>query len=234
VSELADRLVDAYRPYVLARCEERGWERSAELMSSLDDGETWLRETLEALLALPFDRQRRGPLEVFQEAMRFPTRALADAGVSQQTRDGMAVRALPGDLYDLAPASTRRLGEKVWMAHMAWGARKAHAMTRSVVMVASRNLLDSSRIDAAASSTGLTVAPWSDASLDGVSLVCVDLETDGSLKIVEQTVQAGVPVVAYGPHRLAELLKAARVAGADHVMARSAFFSRLDLAGWAG
>jgi hypothetical protein len=61
--------------------------------------------------------------------MRFPTRALAEAGTPPVRRDPAAVAALPGDLYDLAPASSRPLGDAAWEAHMAWGAAKAAAMT---------------------------------------------------------------------------------------------------------
>lgn len=233
MSDLSERLVGAYRPYVLARCEARGWDETALLQAALDEGEIWLEESLEAVLSLPFQQQRRGPLEVFQEAMKFPTQALVEAGIPRPERDQTAVRALPGDYYGLAPASTRELGEDVWSAHMAWGAQKAAALARPVVMVASRNLLDSSRIEASASAAGFSTARWNESLVGTASLVCVDLEQEGAPIIVEAAVRADVPVVAYGPHRDVDLLEAARTAGADHVMPRSAFFSRLDLAGWA-
>lgn len=83
---------------------------------------------LTALLARPFSQQPRGPLEVVQEAMRFPTSSLQQAGVPPADRDEVAVNALPGDVYDLAPASSRDLGEEAWVAHLRWGARKAQAL----------------------------------------------------------------------------------------------------------
>jgi hypothetical protein len=96
---------------------------------AIRDGEEWLRSTLADLLARPFAEQARGPLEVFQEAMKFPTAALEQAGVEAPTRDPVAEGALPGDRYDLAPASTRDLGEEVWTVHLMWGATKAKALT---------------------------------------------------------------------------------------------------------
>lgn len=98
---------------------------------AIDEGEQWLADRLDRLLAEPFDRQRRGPLELLQEAMRFPTAALIDLGFDRVERDPMAERAIPGDLFDLAPASSSTLGETVWHAHIAWGAAKANAMRQA-------------------------------------------------------------------------------------------------------
>ena len=176
-------------------------------------------------------RKRRGPLEVFQEAMRFPTEALAADGIPEPARDEAVARVLPGDVYDLAPASTRLLGDDVWAAHMVWGAKKAAAITRPIVLVATRSLIDWSRIDEAAGSASMSAARWR-GSAGGAALLCVDLELNDALAIVEAGVDEGVPVLAYGPHRSVELLDAARAAGATHVFPRSAFFTRLDLARW--
>jgi hypothetical protein len=122
---LLEVLVDAYPAYVRSRlpAAPEGMEEA------IRDGEEWLRSTLADLLARPFAEQARGPLEVFQEAMKFPTAALEQAGVEAPTRDPVAEGALPGDRYDLAPASTRDLGEEVWTVHLMWGATKAKALT---------------------------------------------------------------------------------------------------------
>lgn len=125
---LAAAFVAAYRPHVMRLVAERGWDPVEGLAASLYDGERWLRVELETLLALPFAEQTRGPLEVFQEAVRFPTEALVASGVPPAPRDVVAEHALPGDFYDLAPASSRDLGEQVWVAHLTWGARKAAAL----------------------------------------------------------------------------------------------------------
>ena len=106
---LRDAMARVYRPWLVHLFETRHWELAPE----------------------PFDRQRRGPLELFQEAMQFPTAALSELGVEAVERDPIADQALPGDVFDLAPASSSTLGETVWHAHLAWGAAKANAMRQT-------------------------------------------------------------------------------------------------------
>lgn len=127
-SQLIAALRSAYRRHVEARFAERGWEVTAEVGEALDRGEEWLAAQLEEHLGVPFAEQRRGPLEIFQEAMRFPTDALSAAGAVAVARDDVTNQALPGDVYDLAPASSATLGEEVWRLHLAWGAAKARAL----------------------------------------------------------------------------------------------------------
>lgn len=126
--DLASALVSAFRPYVLGLLAERNVGEVGGLEPSLAEGEAWLRGELSALLSRPFAEQPRGPLEVFQEAIGFPTRVLESAGVAPAKRDEVTTNALPGDLYDLAPASSRDLGEEVWAAHLRWGVEKAAAL----------------------------------------------------------------------------------------------------------
>lgn len=128
---LSEALVRAYRPHVLRTAESRGWTVDPEMAEAIDRGEAWLSETLGDLLSQPYREQRRGPLEVFQEAMLYPTEALSSAGVEPVDRDPTAEAAIPGDVYDLAPASSALLGEQVWQAHLAWGAAKAAAITQA-------------------------------------------------------------------------------------------------------
>ena len=125
--EIVDAFVAAYRPYVEGRLTERGVPVDEPMRHALVAGEAWLRSRLEALVATPFREQRQGPLEVFQEAMRFPTDVLDDTAVEPVPRDEVTANALPGDVHDLAPASSRDLGEDVWRAHLTWGATKAAA-----------------------------------------------------------------------------------------------------------
>ncbi|MFP3914957.1 MAG: hypothetical protein ACLFWM_08780 [Actinomycetota bacterium] len=125
---LLEALVEAYPRHVLSRV---GAGRPHGVDQAVAEGQRRLEEALEGLLSEDFVDQRRGPLELFQEAMRFPTDALAAAGAEEVRRDPVAESALPGDIYDLAPASTRELGEDVWRAHLAWGAAKARAVTGS-------------------------------------------------------------------------------------------------------
>lgn len=121
-------LVDVYPRHVWSRL---GGDAPPGMDEAVADGRHWLESALEGLLAQDFVDQRRGPLEIFQEAMRFPTEHLAAAGAEQATRDPVSESALPGDVFDLAPASTRDLGEEVWQVHLAWGATKAAAITGS-------------------------------------------------------------------------------------------------------
>lgn len=123
---LLEALVEAYPAHV--RSNLPAVPEGAD--EAITEGKAWLRSALTDLLVRPFAEQPRGPLEVFQEAMRFPTAALEQAGVEAPTRDPVAEAALPGDLYNLAPASTRDLGEEVWTIHLMWGATKAKALTR--------------------------------------------------------------------------------------------------------
>lgn len=125
---LVEALVDAYPRQVRQRLGESA---PAGIDEAVRRGRDWLQTALIELLSQPFPDQRRGPLEVFQEAMRFPTEHLSAAGVETPRRDPVAESALPGDLYDLAPASTRELGEEVWGIHLAWGATKAATITGS-------------------------------------------------------------------------------------------------------
>lgn len=128
--ELRDALVSVYRPWVCHAFESRGWELSKEVEESIDEGEHWLLTQLDVLLAEPFQNQRRGPLELFQEAMRYPTAALAAETRDPVRRDGSVEAALPGDIYDLAPASSQQLGDETWQAHLRWGASKAAAFLK--------------------------------------------------------------------------------------------------------
>lgn len=124
---LLEAFCGAYPAYVRSRMAELGAAEPPGLEEALKGGEEWLRAALRGLLSQPFALQQRGPLEVFQEAMRFPTEALAAAGVEEAERDEVTAAALPGDRYHLAPASSISLGQEAWRAHLAWGAAKARA-----------------------------------------------------------------------------------------------------------
>jgi hypothetical protein len=121
---LADELVAVYAPFVRSRSDSLG----VDLAEPLEAGEVWLREQLTMELARSYGQQRRGPLEIFQAAMSFPTEVLLAAGVEEPRRDAMAVQALPGDRFNLAPASSRDISDEVWTAHLAWGVTKAASM----------------------------------------------------------------------------------------------------------
>lgn len=129
-AELVSALVAAYSPHVRNRVARLGLDVPPGLEDAVEEGRRWLETALPDLLGRPFASQDRGPLELFQEALRFPTAVLEQAGHQPMPRDELVTNALPGDLFDLAPASSHDLGESAWKAHLAWGASKAAVMTR--------------------------------------------------------------------------------------------------------
>lgn len=239
--QLVERMVAAYRPYIMGRLAELGIDAPHSLPEALEEGERWLEQTLTALLELPFAAQTRGPLEVFQEAMRFPTRALAKAGVQAVRRDPRAEKALPGDRYDLAPASSSSLGEGVWRAHLAWGASKA-AVVAPTLMVGlfSANLMDRSRVEEAARAAGRAVVAWGSLSelerdRRPVGSALVDLAHPEAASAIQRLVAAGLAPVAFGPHVDEAALSRAVELGAALALPRSRFFRRLpELVGGTG
>jgi CheY-like chemotaxis protein len=109
-------------------------------------------------------------------------------------------------------------------------------------LVLSDDLLDASRVIGEGKAAGLTVAQCRDSSalLSAMerkpTLVVLDLHNPGLEvdKVVPQLKAGGTKVVAYGSHVDAARLKAARQAGCDEVLPRSAFFAELreGLAAW--
>ena len=239
-AEVREAFVAAFEPYVRARAEARlagfvvaaGFSEAEaalageSLEAAFGQGRTWLAERLGELASEPFAEQRRGPLELFQEAMKFPTGALAAAGVPPPERDEAVVNALPGDLYDLAPATSRDLGEEAWAAHLAWGAAKARALRPPTVGVLSRNLMDKSKLEGALRAAGMRTAPVEGGGElpEGLSVLLADVEHPAAREAVERAAAAGVPCAAFGPHVDKEALAAAEQWGAQRSVPRSAVF----------
>jgi len=224
-ADLLDAFVAAYRPYVKGRLDAAGLPA---VDGAIDDGAVWLSGALAALLELPYRDQRRSPLEVFQEALVFPTDALAHLGVEPAARDPVAVAALPGDLFGLAPASSQDLGEGAWRAHLAWGAAKADAMRPSAILVG-RNLLDGSRIAEAAARAGyrlVTAASLPD-DVERHAIGFVDLEHPDADEAVRRLTARCGRVIAFGPHIDDFAMTRARSLGASDALPRSRFFSGL-------
>ncbi len=232
-ADLVTALTAAFPTYVEQRMQELGLARPERLANAIQEGKAWLCCTLQELLSRPFAEQGRGPLEVFQEAMSFPTDALVASGVEAVSRDAGAVAAIPGDIYDLAPASSRSLGDEVWMAHLAWGAAKAQALGR--VGLVSANLMDRAKIEPLVTGSGrmLVVSDGAGARAgfpagEIPDLVLVDLAWPDSIAVVERSVRAGARVVAFGPHVDREALRSALEVGAVEALPRSAFFAKLS------
>jgi len=221
---LARALVCAYGDYVRDVVARRNLGDTEGLSDAIEKGRGWLRTALGELLGRPYPLQDRGPLEIFQEALRFPTKVLERAGHPPAPRDLAAANALPGDLYDLAPVSSRDLGEAAWSHHLAWGLAKAVAMTRRTVGILTRNLMDRSKLEA-----GLTAAGWVTVPLkgrqaaEGLDALVVDLEHPAAFGVLESA-DSKVAIVAYGPHVDATALERARRVGASHALPRSVVF----------
>lgn len=225
---LAESLVAAYRLHAAGRLAALGIPVPPGWDGALEAGEGWLAGALEELLAMPFARQPRGPLEVFQEAMRFPTAALDAAGAPPADRDPAAIDALPGDRFDLAPASSRDLGEEVWARHLAWGAAKAGALSRPVVVLVSADLLDASRVEAEAAAAGYRCEVWRSLPAEigrQPAIALVDLVHRQADDAVRSLSAAGVRVIAFGPHVDDLAMVRARSLGAAEALPRSRFFA---------
>lgn len=187
-----------------------------DLTEAIESAGSWLSDELTALGEIPFAQQRRGPLELFQEAMRFPIDALAAAGVPKPVRDEVEAAALPGDTYGLAPPTSRDLGEEAWMAHLAWGAAKARAMKAPKrIGVLSRNLMDRSKLDAAIGRSGAEAVAVRGELPSDLMLVLVDLDHPDAMDTIEAASSAGTRAIGYGPHADVDKLAAAEAAGAE-------------------
>ena len=229
---MSDRLrtafVASYRPFVEGRIAARGLPPVNEAIVL---GESWLDGALSELLILPAAEQSRAPLEIFQEAMRFPTAALVELGETPVGRDPVTTTALPGDLFDLAPASSQDLGPEAWRAHIAWGASKASRMGPLAVLV-TRNLMDASRIEPAGTSAGfrvVTVIRLDDMPEGGQVVAFVDLEHPDADQAVRMLAESTGQVIAYGPHVDDIAMVRAQSLGAAEALPRSRFFK--DVAG---
>lgn len=104
------------------------------------------------------------------------------------------------------------------------------------------DLMDRSRVSAAADAA--TAQPSEGATVGGpvrfartpadlvdlaasADLVVVDLSRPGVLDVLPDVSALGVRVIGFGSHVDTDTLAAARAAGCDQVLARSAFFGRL-------
>lgn len=131
---LADGVERALPPWVAAAVARRlpgdlePWRDEVERAGrdAVDDVGARVRE----LLGLDIDEQWTNPLSLIRSAIRYPNRVLAAAGAPEVARDRQAVRFLPEDVYDLAPASFADLSPDLHDLGISWGAAKAHVHLR--------------------------------------------------------------------------------------------------------
>ena len=221
---LARALVEVYAGYVRGVVASRCPGETEGMDDAIEQGREWLQAALDELLGRPYEVQDRGPLELFQEALRFPTEVLEQAGHPPAPRDLLATNALPGDLYALAPVSSRELGEAVWRCHLAWGTAKARAMTRRTVGILTRNLMDRSKLEAGLAAAGYTTAPVKGSGAQGgLDALVVDLEHPAAFRVLEAAASR-ITCLAYGPHVDVAAFERARQVGASQTLPRSIVF----------
>ncbi len=232
--KLHKAFVGAFTPYLKAILVERG-------LSPIDDdtvsaARNWLNDQLAALLSLPFTEQTRSPLEVFQQALEGPNARLAEIGARPPLRDPVAVSALPGDQYGLAPASSSALGEEAFEAHLAWGVAKAAAVAPLVsgdegsVVLVSRDLVDRSKFEDAVNGVGLRLEVWTaqgDFRPFRPAAAFVDLTHPAADEALVLLGEQSVGVTAFGPHVDDEAFARAAELGASQTLPRSTLFKAL-------
>jgi hypothetical protein len=237
---VATAFVDAFVGYVAERLGD-----SAAIRDAANEGRGRLDEAMSSWAAEPATVQRSSPLELFREALAVPTAAAAAAGREPADRDEAAGDVVPGDVFDLAPMTSRDLGDEAWQAHVRWGLLRARVVAGVVprppaptagatAAVVGTDLMDRSKLEAAAEAAGYTLLVWRnpgaiERGLDDAApaVVFVDLSHAASYDAIRTLAGAGLHVVAYGPHVDDHALAAARALGAQEALARSVFFRRL-------
>ncbi len=179
-------------------------------------GVQWLTAELAQWARLPVEDQRQGPLHILQTASGFPTAALEEAGIVSAARDVGSQQALPGDLYGLAPVSSRDLGEAAWRAHVAWGVAKAKQVVNVVpkgessealvVAAVTMNQADRASIHLVAADRGIPARHWRNPGAIATGLAdeiprwaVVDLDHAAAEEAVRALAAAGSKVAVYGP-----------------------------------
>ena len=240
-------LVAAYPGWVHFRLAEQEIVAGPDIEAAIAEGAAFLDDQLLALFSLPPGDQRRTPLELFRESLRYPTAALAAAGAAPVDRDGEQRAALPEDPYDLSPASSEELGDEVWSAHLAWGVAKAEVVAgmvpaparstqpsgRPCAMLVSGDLMDRTKVESVAEQLGfeLVVArnPAAvEAALDRRPVVAfVDITHPAADDAIRALSAVTRRTIGFGPHVDDVALIRAKTLGAADAVPRSRFFSHL-------
>ena len=189
------------------------------------------------LLAADIDAQPTTPLALLRGAVRYPTEVLRDAGVPPVARDEVQERLFPEDVYDLTPASFADVDPALFEPGIRWGAAKAFVHkqrhggpmpARKKVVAYVPDLMDRSKVASAPADVTFVNRPAdlaAKAAETGADLVVVDLTRPG---VADQLGAIDGRVIGFANHTNREAMDAARAAGAEQVLARSAFFARLD------
>lgn len=192
------------------------------------------------LLEADIDEQPTTPLALLRGAVRYPTEVLREAGVAPVPRDPVQEQLFPDDVYDLAPASFADVDPSLFEPGIQWGAAKAFVHKqrhgggppmpekKKKVVAYVPDLMDRSKVASAPADVTFVSRPADLATKVaevGADLVVVDLTRPG---VVDELTGVDATVIGFANHTNREAMDAALAAGADQVMARSAFFARLD------
>jgi hypothetical protein len=129
--DIRGSFVDAYPRYVASLLGSRGVQVDDVLADAIVEGAAVLDGLLATLESIdPLD-QVSSPLELFREALRPIDRALTLLGTPPPKPGSGATRVAPWDRYALSPGSSQVLGPLAQEAHIAWGLRKAQALTQN-------------------------------------------------------------------------------------------------------
>lgn len=216
--DLRSALVSAYPVYVATLLNDRGVAVDDVIADAIVEGVSVLDGLLASFVALPPDRQRHSPLELFSEALRPIDRALALSGVPIQSQ-GSPVPSW--DRYGLAPGSSQVLGPDAHDAHLRWGAAKAVAVAAIVLSPALYTMClpdDRAVIEAAVSNADYR--PVGAESAEAALVVLVDASIYGANEAIREASGSGKYVVAFKAG-IDDIETVALLAlGADHVVDR--------------
>jgi hypothetical protein len=124
--ELAGSILASVPWFVRTAASRVGVALDSETLDRvIESMSTELDEPLRSLLAAPIDEQRGTPLALVRAAASQVTAVFQALGVPPLDRDPFDVRALPTDLYGIAPATWRDVGPDVEEPGMRWGVIKA-------------------------------------------------------------------------------------------------------------
>jgi hypothetical protein len=225
MDEAADRfrqaLVAGFGPYVRARAGVAGAGGDG-LDAAIDAGRSILERELEALFAAEAAAQSATPIQVFRAALGPVYGWLLDRSHPSDEPGTQQDDGPEDDPFGIAPASAAEISPEALEASLEWGAGKAAALRRPLAVQVGSNLMDATRFEAAAVSSGYRFERWTDLGSDRIPAVAfVDLEAEGADDAIRVLADRGSRVVAYGPHVDDMALVRARSLGAAIAEPRS-------------
>lgn len=245
-SALADgidaELDDWIRQAIASRVSSSAGADAVEGLTSaaIADARADVVPRVRTLLATDIADQRTGPLDILRSGVRHITAALDALGAPRRPRGDFEQRAFPDDHFDLSPASFADVAPSLHEPGLMWGAAKAHVHLRRreasaepisppTVVAFVPDLMDSSKVKGAIDGVTMVRSAGALSDVTEADVVLVDLGRHGALDAVaalsaKPSVQR---VIAFGSHVDDALLADAEAQGADEVLARSVFFSRL-------